>query len=529
MAQNSAVSGFQTLPIIKQLGLLVGLSVSVALGFYLVIWSKSPDYVPISSTNEIQDTSKIVDALDRTGILYKIDERSGVVMVPSNKKMEAKLKLAQSGVSVLSGTGFELLDKDSGLGSSQFIEATRYHRALQGELERTISAISAVKSARVHLALSKNSSFIRNKQPSSASVLVNLYPGHQLQADQISAIVQLVASSVQGLNPQQVSVVDQNGHLLSSQGEDGLAKAAHQLNFTRSIEKTYSDRLYQLLSPIIGEGRVKAEVTAVVDYTSIEETAENYNKETPVIRSEKTMSIDKGSEASVGGIPGALSNVPSNPPTAVVKPGDKPAPKPATEDASKSDTKMPSNQTHQQQISRNYEIDRKISYTQHIPGKLIKLSAAIIVDDKLTFNKQGKPSKTPYTEEELTKLSNLAKEAIGFDESRGDKIQIINQSFAQVEPIEDLKPLPIYQQDWFYPIIKQVAAGIIILIIIFIVLRPILKNLSKISADQQLLAKQINQMQYEIPPGREFEAIKGMVADDPKKVAQVVKNWVGTD
>ena len=529
MAQNSAVSGFQALPIVKQLGLLVGLSISVALGFYLVIWSKSPDFVPISSSNEIQDTSKIVDALDRSGILYKIDDHSGVVMVPSNKKMEAKLKLAQSGVSVLSGTGFELLDKDSGLGSSQFIEATRYHRALQGELERTISAISAVKSARVHLALSKASSFIRNKQPSSASVLVNLYPGHQLQADQISAIVQLVASSVQGLGPQQVSVVDQNGHLLSSQGEDGLAKAANQLNFTRSIEKTYSDRLYQLLSPIIGEGRVKAEVTAVVDYTSIEETAENYNKENPVIRSEKTMSIDKGSEAAVGGIPGALSNTPGNPPTLPAKAGDKAVPKPVAEDASKADVKMASNQTHQQQISRNYEIDRKISYTQHIPGKLLKLSAAVIVDDKLTFNKQGKPSKTPYTEEELTKISNLAKEAIGFDEARGDKIQIINQSFAQAEPIEDLKPLPIYQQDWFYPIIKQVAAGIIILIIIFIVLRPILKNLSKISADQQLLAKQINQMQYDIPPGREFDAIKGMVADDPKKVAQVVKNWVGTD
>lgn len=529
MAQNSAVSGFQALPIVKQLGLLVGLSLSVALGFYLVIWSKSPDFVPISSSNEIQDTSKIVEGLDRSGILYKIDDHSGVVMVPSNKKMEAKLKLAQSGVSVLTGTGFELLDKDSGLGSSQFIEATRYHRALQGELERTISAISAVKSARVHLALSKASSFIRNKQPSSASVLVNLYPGHQLQADQISAIVQLVASSVQGLSPQQVSVVDQNGHLLSSQGEDGLAKASQQLNFTRSIEKTYSDRLYQLLSPIIGEGRVKAEVTAVVDYTSIEETAENYNKENPVVRSEKTMSIDKGSESTVGGVPGALSNVPSNPPTLAAKPGDKTAPKPAAEEVSKADAKMPSNQTHQQQISRNYEIDRKISYTQHIPGKLIKLSAAVIVDDKLTFNKQGKPSKTPYTEEELTKIANLAKEAIGFDEARGDKIQIINQSFAQVEPIEDLKPLPIYQQDWFYPIIKQVAAGIIILIIIFIVLRPILKNLSKISADQQLLAKQMNQMQYEIPPGKEFEAIKGMVADDPKKVAQVVKNWVGTD
>lgn len=529
MAQNSAVSGFQALPIVKQLGLLIGLSVSVALGFYLVIWSKSPDFVPISSSNEIQDTSKIVDALDRTGILYKIDDRSGVVMVPSNKKMEAKLKLAQSGVSVLTGTGFELLDKDSGLGSSQFIEATRYHRALQGELERTISAISAVKSARVHLALSKASSFIRNKQPSSASVLVNLYPGHQLQADQISAIVQLVASSVQGLSPQQVSVVDQNGHLLSSQGEDGLAKASQQLNFTRSIEKTYSDRLYQLLSPIIGEGRVKAEVTAVVDYTSVEETAENYNKENPVIRSEKTMSIDKGGEAAIGGIPGALSNVPSTPPALATKAGDKAAPKPASEEAAKADTKIGQNQTHQQQVSRNYEIDRKISYTQHIPGKLIKLSAAVIVDDKLTFNKQGKASKTPYTEEELTKISNLAKEAIGFDETRGDKIQIINQSFAQAEPIEDLKPLPIYQQDWFYPIIKQVAAGIIILIIIFIVLRPILRNLSKISADQQLLAKQINQMQYEIPPGREFEAIKGMVADDPKKVAQVVKNWVGTD
>ncbi len=528
MAQNSAVTGFQALPIVKQLGLLVGLSLSIALGFYIVLWSKSPDFVPLSSSNEIQDTSKIVDALDRSGILYKIDDHSGVVMVPSNKKMEAKLKLAQNGVSVLSGTGFELLDKESGLGSSQFIEATRYHRALQGELERTISAISTVKSARVHLAISKQSSFIRNKQPASASVLVNLYPGHQLQSDQISAIVQLVASSVQGLTPQQVSVVDQNGHLLSSQGEDGLAKASQQLNFTRNIEKTYSDRLYQLLSPIVGEGRVKTEVTAVVDYTSVEETAENYNKETPVIRSEKTLNIDKGSDLATSGIPGSLSNTPTNPPTP--KAAEKPAAaKPGTDAEGKSEAKSSGNQTHQQQISRNYEIDRKISYTQHIPGKLIKLSAAIIVDDKLTFNKQGKPTKAPYTPEELTKITALAKEAIGFDESRGDKIQILNQSFAQAEPIEDLKPLPIYEQDWFYPIIKQLAAGLVVLIIIFIVLRPILKNLSKISADQQLLAKQINQMQYELPPGREFDAIKGMVADDPKKVAQVVKNWVGTD
>jgi flagellar M-ring protein FliF len=527
MAQNSAVAGFQSLPIVKQLGLLIGLSLSVALGFYLVLWSKSPDFVPLSSSNEIQDTSKIVDALDRSGILYKIDDHSGVVMVPSNKKMEAKLKLAQSGVSVLSGTGFELLDKETGLGSSQFIEATRYNRALQGELERTISAISTVKSARVHLAVPKQSSFIRNKQPASASVLVNLYPGHQLQSDQISAIVQLVASSVQGLTPQQVSVVDQNGHLLSSQGEDGLAKATQQINFTRNIEKTYSDRIYQLLSPIVGEGRIKTEVTAVVDYTSVEETAENYNKEAPVVRSEKTLNIEKGGEIPIQGIPGALSNTPA---TAGGQPKESPknAPK-QSDDKSKTDTKVSSNQSSQQQVSRNYEIDRKISYTQHIPGKLIKLSAAVIVDDKLSFNKQGKATKAPYTPEELTKLTNLAKEAIGFDETRGDKIQVLNQSFAQAEPIEELKPLPIYEQDWFYPVIKQIAAGLIILIIIFIVLRPILKNLSKISADQQLLAKQINQMQYELPPGREFDAIKGMVADDPKKVAQVVKNWVGTE
>ncbi len=527
MAQNSAVSGFQSLPILKQLGLLIGLSLSVALGFYLVLWSKSPDFVPISSSSEIQDTSKIVDALDRSGIIYKIDDHSGVVMVPSNKKMEAKLKLAQNGVSVLSGTGFELLDKENGIGSSQFIEATRYNRALQGELERTISAISTVKSARVHLAIPKQSSFIRQKQLASASVLINLYPGHQLQSDQISAIVQLVASSVHGLTPQQVSVVDQNGHLLSSQGEDGLAKATQQINFTRNIEKTYSDRLYQLLSPIVGEGRIKTEVTAVVDYTSSEETSENYNKEAPVIRSEKTLDIEKGAGSIAQGVPGSLSNTPVN--TSGTPSKDTRSPGKSKDGEESSEVKNTSNKSIQKQVSRNYEIDRKISYTQHIPGKLIKLSAAIIIDDKLSFNKQGKPSKAPYTSEEITKITNLAKEAIGFDESRGDKIQILNQSFAQVEPIEELKPLPIYEQDWFYPIVKQVAAGLLILIIIFIVLRPILRNLSKISADQQLLAKQMNQIQYELPPGREFEAIKGMVSDDPKKVAQLVKDWVGTD
>ncbi len=529
MADNAALTqaayGFFGLPLIKQLFLLVGLSLSISVGVYIVFWSQTPSFVPIFNKVDTQSAGEIIDALQKNGLSYKLDTQTGLVLVESSKIFEARIKLAQSGVAGNIGVGLELLDKKSGLGTSQFVERTRYVRGLQGELERTITSIQNIKSARVHLALPKQSEFIRKKKNPSASVFLNLYGGYNLSTQQVSAIAHLVASSIQGLSTQDVTIVDQNGNLLSSTGHDQLAYASKNLDFTRKIEDMYANRISDLLEPIVGVGRVKARVTALVDFTAREETLEDFNPKSTVVRSEKILEIIKMGGEIIGGIPGALSNEP---------PVTGSAPEVAGDGERAIEIKAGNTSgNRKKQATKNYEIDRKITHNTYLPGKLIRLSVAVVLGDKIIYDKKGKPSHVAVTDEELDDIKKLVNDAVGYSKERNDTVTIIRSTFAQEAPIADLEEESILEKSWFMPLVKNILAGLAFLALIFIVLKPIIKNLTKVAYDKRDMLK-LADSEGQQPGGAGSHAtgvnpliqVKDIVNEDPKVAAQVIKKWV---
>ena len=279
------------MPALRQVALLVGLAASVAIGFAVVLWSQEPDYRPLYGSLAGLDASQVIETLGSAGIAYRMEPNSGALLVKASDLANARLKLATAGVTPTDNTiGFEILDKEQGLGTSQFMEATRYRRGLEGELGRTVSSLNNVKAARVHLAIPKSSVFVRDERKPSASVLVELYPGRSLEPSQVMAIINLVATSVPELNKAQVTVVDQKGNLLSDQQElSEMTRAGKQFDYSRRLESLFTQRVHNILQPILGADRYKAEVSADVDFSAIESTSETFNPDQPALRSEQSV------------------------------------------------------------------------------------------------------------------------------------------------------------------------------------------------------------------------------------------------
>lgn len=311
--KNPAVALPQNLsqnPVVKQLGVMIGIAASVALGVAVVLWSQTPSYSLLFGNLAQKDATEVVTALEQAGVEFKIDEASGALMVASDKLQEVRMKLAGMGLPRSDSLGFELLQQETGFGTSRAMEAARFHRALEGELARTIGALANIESSRVHLATPKQSVFLRNREKPSASVVVKLYPGRTLEKPQVDAIVHLVASSVPELETGRVTVVDHKGNMLSSTIENReMMLSASQFEYTKKQEEHYRQRVESILAPIIGLDKVRAQVTAELDFTVSEQTAERFNPDFPSLRSEQ---IDEqaSSQSPVQGVPGALSNQP---------------------------------------------------------------------------------------------------------------------------------------------------------------------------------------------------------------------------
>ena len=370
---SAVLEGFSSLSIIRQVGLMIGLAASVAVGMAVVLWSKEPAFRPLYTDISNLEANQVADILQTEGIKFDIDTHSGILMVEADKIHKARLKLASSGFPTGNGIGYELLDKDQGFGTSQFLEKARYHRSLEGELSKTIASISTVRGARVHLAIPKKTVFVGDNRKPSASVLVDLYPGRALEKGQVASIVHLVASSIPQMSVKQVTVVDQQGTLLSENDqEDDIRLAARNLDFTRKIEQIYLGRVNSILEPILGMDRFKVELTADLDFTRLEQTSETFNPDLPALRSEQVLDEIQGDGAGASGIPGALSNQP---------PGAASVPEQANNDPTAGDDSMSgANGNRRNQATRNYELDRTISHTQHQMGRLRRLSVAVVVD-----------------------------------------------------------------------------------------------------------------------------------------------------
>ena len=535
-------------PWLRQMAVMVGIAASVALGVAVVLWSQSPNYAPLYGNLAEKDASQVMEALQQTGADFRVDEASGMVMVPSAKLKEIRMQLAGQGLPNGTGVGFELLQQDTGFGTSQMVERARYQQALQGELARTIATIGAVQSARVHLAIPKQSVFIRKRQPPSASVTLRLHNGRVLEAGQVEAILHLVASSIPELEPGRVTLVDHKGRLLSDEQESrDLKLSATQFEHTRRIEEHYRARIEDLLTPIVGRDKVQAQVAADVDFTVTEQTQERYDPEQSALRSEQ-LNEEQTSGLGAGGIPGALSNQPPAAGSAPEDAGDQ-------GDVEGDGTAINSSR----QSTRNYELDRVVSHTRMAPISLRRLSVAVVVDDIATVGADGTVGVRERTPEEIERLTELVREAVGFDARRGDSVRVMNSSFLNPEPVADLPAVPIWEQGWFIDIVKQVGGLLMVLILIFFVLKPTMRRLTASHAElagggddperarvegplasadgtagdgQDLLLGSDGQP-LQLPSGARYEnimdAARQLVDEDPKRVAQLVKTWMNEE
>lgn len=543
-AQSDLFEGFSGLNILRQLGLMIGLAASIAIGFWVVLWSMGEDYQVLYADLDRMDPTDVVNILQTNEIGFKIDERTGALLVQSDQIYDARLKLAGSGISPDGTFGFELLDKEQPLGTSQFMENARFKRSLEGELARTIANIRAVRSARVHLAIPKESTFIRDRRTPTASVFVDLYSGIGVTDDQVLAIANLVASSIPSLSLENVTVVDQQGKLLSKFTEDeDMAMANKQLDYVQNVERRLSNRIGSILEPLLGEERFRAEVSADIDFTEVEQTDEIFNPDLPAIRSEQTVEEQRAG-GGVGGIPGALTNQP-----------------PATGQAP--EVALPGggaeggggDGSSRRQAVRNYELDRTISYTRHQMGRIRRLTVAVVVDDTVTTDAEtGEKTFTPVPQEELDRLTILVRNAVGFDAARGDTVNVINTRFIPKEEMveEPLPETPIWEQPAIQRYMRWAGALIVVIVLVFGLLRPIMKSLTDSAKEARELEAQraLGELSGDLGgdlgdetitlsggdglmlPGpdenyeQQVNAIKGLIAEDPGRVAQVVKSWV---
>ena len=540
--------------------------VAILLGLWL--WNKPPDYGVLFSNFTDRDGGAITAELDKLNVKHKFSDNGTAILVPTDQVHDIRLKLAAQGLPKGGNVGFELMENQK-LGVSQFLEQVNYQRALEGELARSIQSLAAIENARVHLALPKPSVFVRDQQKPTASVIVTLHPNRQLDPAQTAAIVHLVASSVPELLPANVSVIDQAGNLISEQNKNGSAGLnaknmdETQLKYVKDMQLQVIKQVESIIIPIVGEGNVRAEATADVDFAQVEQAAETYKPNSPpaasAIRSQQSSETNgNGGAANPGGIPGALSNQPPGTATApLTQTAGAPtgtAPAPGTPPGAAAAAGSAANPSHKESTT-NYEVDKTVRYEQRGMGGLRRLTVAVVVNYKRTVAKDGKVTIKAYTPEEMVKINDLVKQAMGYNQDRGDAVSVANSPFDGVDKPFEAPP------DWWrdpanLPMAKDLAKFLITaLILLYIVLRivkpmmrPVFKKIDEINApepepeepeeiieegpDEALIAEEeLRKMEENtVRSYRENLAMaKKLATEDPRIVANVIKDWIGAN
>ena len=534
--------GLADIPGLKQVGLLAGVAAAIAAAIWLVLWSQGQNYTVLYGQLSERESGQVMDALTAAGIEYKLNP-SGAVSVPESKVQEARIRLASQGLPQSDSMGIEMIQKDSALGNSTLMESARYQSVLETELARTIIKVQGVQSARVHLALPKPSVFLRDAHKATASVMLQLYPGRRLDPGQVAAIVHLVASSVPELSANDVTVVDQAGSLLNSPDENAET-AANTRHFeqTRKLEESLQQRIVDLLEPMLGPGRVRATVTADMDYTVTEETHENYDPQKTAVRSEQTSHEMRKNGDGAEGIPGALSNQPPGTSGAPAIPGaatpGNPVSPPTAAVASAANTGPTSSA---QRSTRNFEVDRTLSYVKQPVGTLKRLNVGVVLDDWQKVDADGKVTTAPMSDTDIKRFTQLIKESIGLKDDRGDQINVLNQAFKNNVALPPVEGLPFWQQPWLISLAKQIVGAALVLVVAFLVLRPLMKSLTKsprgssaaagedLDGDRLSLSGQGKPIKLAPSFEQQIAAARTLVGQDPRRAAQVVKDWVSAD
>ncbi|RKT25403.1 flagellar M-ring protein FliF [Paraburkholderia sp. RAU2J] len=526
----------------------VALLVAIVAGLFL--WSRAPDYKVLFSNLSDRDGGSIIAALQQANIPYKISDNGGAILVPAEQVHEMRLRLASQGLPKSGSVGFELMDNQK-FGISQFDEQINYQRALEGELERTIESISTVKSARVHLAIPKPSVFVRDKEAPSAAVLVNLYPGRVLDEGQVVAITHMVSSAVPEMPVHGVTILDQDGNLLT-QPTTGSGLDATQLKYRQQIERNTQQRINAILAPLFGAGNAHSQVSADIDFSHSEQTSENYspngNPQQAAIRSQQSSSATEMSQGGASGVPGALSNQPPQPASAPITAGNGASGVTTTPVSDRKDS------------TTNYELDKTVSHVDRPMGGIRRLSVAVVVNYLRVADAKGNVTMQPVTADKLAQVTQLVKDAMGFDAARGDSVNVVNSAFtADIDPNANL---PWWRTPDMLALYKQIATylgiGAVALFLYFVMVKPALRRafpppepvavaaldspdepvlldgipaaerdgaVVEIETDSETLALENAKHKYE----RNLEFARSIARQDPKIVATVVKNWVSDE
>jgi flagellar M-ring protein FliF len=531
--ESNAINRFNQLNLQQKMGLAVGVAALIALIVGMWIWGQTPDYRVLYSNLSDRDGGAIIESLQQMNVPYKFAEGGGALMVPSNLVHEARLKLASQGLPKGGNVGFELMENQK-FGITQFAEQVNYQRALEGELARSVQTIGAVAAARVHLAIPKPSVFIKEQQKPSASVVLSLQGGRLLDSAQVSAIVHLISSSVPELSAKNVTVVDQNGTLLSANhdGENNEGLDANQLKYVKQIEQSYIERINALLIPMFGAENVRAQVSADIDFSRTEQTSEvfkpNPNPASKTIRSEQNSTATSTSGQN-GGIPGALTNQPPVPATAPIVAG--------TGTPGSPNSAGPSSQ--QKESTINYEVDRTIRHTVLPVGTIKRLSVAVVVNGNRTVtDAKGKSSSKSLSDAEKEQINNLVRDAMGFDQKRGDSLNVQVAAFSDIK--ETIEPVPFWKQpnvtDLVKDAIKYSLIAVVMLFVMFGVIRPVFRTLFPAPASAEPESAPETQeagadtgVQFTpavAPYEQNLQVARQIVQQEPKIVASVIKQWV---
>jgi flagellar M-ring protein FliF len=548
---------------------MVAIAALIAVIVGSILWSRQPDWKVLFSNLTEKDGGSIATILEQQNIPHRYSD-NGALLVPSERVHEVRLKLASQGLPRGGMVGFELMENQK-FGVSQFAEQVNYQRGLEGELARTIQSIGSVQSARVHLAIPKPSVFVREEQKPTASVMLSLYAGRTLDAGQVAGITHLVSSSVPQLPAGNVTVIDQNGALLSQLKskltEAGLDPA--QIKYVRDLENSIIKRIDEILSPLLGSDNFKVQVAADIDFSQSEQTAESFRPngtpESTSIRSQQNNETASVNQAA-GGVPGALTNQPPVPATAPLtqpatgqQPGGQPGkPGDIQGKLDAAGVTAPLNAAGQpistsKNATINYELDKTIRHTKQGMGNVRRLSAAVVVNHRKDVDKAGKPITKAIPDPEMKQINELVREAMGFSKERGDTLSIANAPFTAVDKSEG--GLPVWKDpeniSYFKDVVKYLLIAAIVAFIYLKIIQPSLKTMfpHRPEGEKQMAAEggstgtggayggistpgmeagedeatQVHIDHY----GIKVQKARDIADKDPNTVANIIKDWMG--
>lgn len=542
--QKSSALGFlSNTDVLRQITLILGLAICLAIAVFILLWGKEPDMRPLG-TYTTQELVKTLDFLDQQQIPYEVDGKS--VLVSAEHYPTIKLALTRAGLASAADTssdGEDILLKDSSFGVSQRMEGERLKLSRERQLASAIEQFQNVAKAQVLLAIPKDNVFARNERKPSATVVVNL-KGAALGQGEVDAIVDLVASAVHGLEPTRVTVTDQNGRLLNSGSQDPVsAQTRKEFAMQQKQELEYKQKIDAILIPVLGADNYTAEVDLALDFSQQEQTRKTYNPDLPAVRSEMTLE-ENSANGSSGGVPGALSN---QPPAASAIPEQASGPN-AEGTASASGRSR-------KEATRNFELDTTVSHTRRQMGGIRRMTVSVAVDYKSATAADGKVTREARSQAELDTLRRLLSGGLGFDVTRGDSLEVVAIPFNRPE-LETVAEVPLYEQPWFWRAVRIAASVLVIIVLIVTVVRPMLKRLlypeakpegeldfdnhTVLGGDDELslLAAQaeaepvfgLRDGQLKLPDLHRDEdllkAVRALVANEPDLAAQVIKEWV---